>query len=148
YECLTGQIPFDGEPLAVAMAHIQQAIPPLPPSVPADVAELVDELTAKDPSARPPSAADVADRADRLRTAPSRPLTAAPGLPVADAEPEPLAGDAEPEPLVGDAGPEPLVAGAEPEPLVAGAEPEPLVAGAAPGPPVAAAKMPPGDTGE
>src|SRR5215469_3778987 len=73
YECLTGQIPFDGEPLAVAMAHIQQAIPRLPPSVPPGVAALVAELTAKDPSRRPPSAADVSDRAERLRTAPARP---------------------------------------------------------------------------
>jgi len=83
YECLTGQVPFDGEPLAVALAHIQRAIPPLPPSVPAGVAALVAELTAKDPSARPPSAADVCDRAERLRTAPSRPPTAAPRSPMA-----------------------------------------------------------------
>jgi len=87
YECLTGQVPFDGEPLAVAMAHIQQAIPPLPRSVPAVLAALVAELTAKDPSARPPSAADVCDRAERLRTAPSRPPAAAPGSPMAAAAP-------------------------------------------------------------
>src|SRR5262249_34080183 len=55
YECLPGQIPFRGEPLAVALAHMQQAIPPLPPSVPAAVAALVADLTAKDPAARPPS---------------------------------------------------------------------------------------------
>jgi eukaryotic-like serine/threonine-protein kinase len=73
YECLTGQAPFDGEPLAVALAHVQQAIPPLPPSVPAAVAALVADLTAKDPSARPPSAGDVGDRAERLLTVPSPP---------------------------------------------------------------------------
>src|SRR5215468_6308151 len=78
YECLTGQAPFDGEPLAVAMAHIRQAIPPLPRPVPAGVAALVTELTAKDPSARPPSAAEVSDRAERLRTDPPRPPTATP----------------------------------------------------------------------
>jgi serine/threonine protein kinase len=54
YECLTGQAPFGGEPLAVALAHIQQAIPPLPPSMPAAVAALVTDLTAKDPAARLP----------------------------------------------------------------------------------------------
>src|SRR6266550_3730479 len=70
YECLTGQAPFGGEPLAVALAHMQQAIPPLPPPVPAAVAALVADLTAKDPSARPPSAADAGDRAERLRTVP------------------------------------------------------------------------------
>src|SRR5215471_483742 len=85
YECLTGQAPFDGEPLAVAMAHIRQAIPPLPRPVPAGVAALVAELTAKDPSARPPSAADVCDRVERLRAAPPRPPTAAPGSPLAAA---------------------------------------------------------------
>ena len=53
YECLTGEAPFDGEPLAVALAHLQQAMPPLPPSVPAAVAALVADLTAKDPAARP-----------------------------------------------------------------------------------------------
>src|SRR5215471_8262401 len=85
YECLTGQAPFDGEPLAVALAHMQQAIPPLPRPVPAGVAALVAELTAKDPSARPPSAADVSDRVERLRAAPPRPPTAAPGSPLAAA---------------------------------------------------------------
>jgi eukaryotic-like serine/threonine-protein kinase len=81
YECLTGQAPFGGEPLAVAMAHIQQAMPPLPPSVPAAVAALVTELTAKDPAARPASAGDVCDRARRLQAVPSRPPADAPGVP-------------------------------------------------------------------
>ncbi len=81
YECLTGQAPFGGEPLAVALAHMQQAIPPLPPPVPAAVAALVADLTAKDPSARPPSAADAGDRAERLRTVPPPPPAAAPGSP-------------------------------------------------------------------
>jgi len=82
YECLTGQAPFDGEPLAVALAHVQQAIPPLPPSVPAAVAALVADLTAKDPSARPSSAGDAGDRAERLLTVPSHPPAAAPGPPL------------------------------------------------------------------
>ncbi len=73
HQCLTGRVPFDGEPLAVALAHLQQEMPPLPPSVPAGVAALIADLTAKDPSARPPSAQDVAVRAEQLRTAPSRP---------------------------------------------------------------------------
>jgi len=82
YECLTGQAPFDGEPLAVALAHMQQAIPPLPPSVPAAVAALVADLTAKDPSARPSSAGEVCDRAERLRTVPPDPPAAAPRSPM------------------------------------------------------------------
>src|SRR5215813_9242513 len=79
YECLTGQIPFSGEPLAVALAHMQQAMPPLPPAVPAAVTALVADLTAKDPEARPPSAGDVCERAERLRVVPSHPPVAAPG---------------------------------------------------------------------
>ena len=82
YECLTGQAPFGGESLAVALAHMQQAIPPLPPSVPAAVVALVADLTAKDPSARPPSAGDVCDQAERLRTVPPHPPAAAPGSPL------------------------------------------------------------------
>jgi hypothetical protein len=83
YECLTGQAPFSGESLAVALAHMQQDIPPLPPSAPAAVAALVTELTAKDPAARPPSAGDVCNRAERLRTVPSPPPS--PPMPAAKA---------------------------------------------------------------
>jgi serine/threonine-protein kinase len=73
HQCLTGRVPFDGEPLVVVLAHLHREMPPLPPSVPAGVAALVADLTAKDPSARPPSAKDVAVRAEQLRSAPSRP---------------------------------------------------------------------------
>jgi serine/threonine-protein kinase len=67
YQCLTGRVPFQGEPLAVALAHQEKALPPLPPSVPADVAALVTDLTAKDPSARPASAEEAAERAEHAR---------------------------------------------------------------------------------
>ena len=67
YECLTGQRPFSGEPLAVALAHRERPLPPLPPDVPAGIAALVADLTAKDPAARPSNAADVAARAEQLR---------------------------------------------------------------------------------
>ena len=73
FQCLTGRLPFDGEPLAVAVAHQEQPLPPLPPSVPAGVAALVADLTAKDSMARPASAGEVAERAEHLRAA----LTAA-----------------------------------------------------------------------
>ena len=69
YECLTGRVPFDGPPIAVAVAHLERPVPPLPPHVPAGVAALVAELTAKDPRARPASAGEVAARAERLRAA-------------------------------------------------------------------------------
>jgi serine/threonine-protein kinase len=69
YQCLTGRLPFGGEPLAMAMAHLEQSVPPLPPDVPAGVAALVADLTAKDPRARPATAAQVAGRAEQLRVA-------------------------------------------------------------------------------
>ncbi|MBV9447097.1 MAG: protein kinase [Streptosporangiaceae bacterium] len=69
YQCLTGRLPFQGEPLAVALAHLEQPVPPLPPWVPAGVAALVADLTAKDPRARPASAGQVAERAAQLRDA-------------------------------------------------------------------------------
>ena len=69
FQCLTGKLPFDGEPLAVAVAHQEQPLPRLPASVPAEVAALVANLTAKDPLARPVSAGAVAGRAEYLRAA-------------------------------------------------------------------------------
>ena len=66
YECLSGAPPFTGPALAVALAHRDRPIPPLPAWVPADVAALVLELTAKDPAARPRSAGEVAQRTSQL----------------------------------------------------------------------------------
>ena len=67
YECLAGAPPFVGEPPDVGRAHRDHAVPPLPGSVPADVSALVLQLVAKDPARRPGSAAEVAQRAGRLR---------------------------------------------------------------------------------
>jgi eukaryotic-like serine/threonine-protein kinase len=67
YECLTGAPPFSGAPVEVAVAHRDRPLPELPPAVPAEVARLVAELTAKDPAARPAGAGEVARRAGHLR---------------------------------------------------------------------------------
>jgi serine/threonine-protein kinase len=67
HQCLTGQVPFAGEALAVALAHLDRGMPALPPTVPSAVAALVTDLTRKDPAARPPSAWDVAVQAEHLR---------------------------------------------------------------------------------
>jgi serine/threonine-protein kinase len=66
YQCLTGAVPFAGVP-PVTAAHRPRTLPPLPAAVPAGVAELVLDLTAGDPAARPASAGEVAARAGRLR---------------------------------------------------------------------------------
>jgi eukaryotic-like serine/threonine-protein kinase len=66
YECLTGSLPFDGHGMQVAMAHRERPLPALPESVDPDLAALITGLAAKDPAARPFSAADVACRAGQI----------------------------------------------------------------------------------
>jgi len=82
YQCLTGRPPFEGDALAVAIAHMDRDMPPLPPSVPAPVAALVTELTSKEPQNRPSSAQNVAEQAERLKAIQGRPAdgTAAPAV--------------------------------------------------------------------
>ncbi|MGA9715839.1 MAG: protein kinase [Aeromicrobium sp.] len=64
HHCLTGVSPFRREnPVATALAHLNDDIPPLGDDVPPAARELIGTLTAKNPSQRPESAADVAERA-------------------------------------------------------------------------------------
>lgn len=83
YEALAGNRPFTG-PTAVdiAVAHVNNPVPPLPASVDRRVAELVLRLLSKDPALRPQSGAELADLLDRLvpRTPPS-------GVPVLVSDP-------------------------------------------------------------
>ena len=67
YECLAGALPFTGSAVEVAAAHQQRPLPPLPATVPAAATLLITELTARDPAARPATAAGVAVRASPLR---------------------------------------------------------------------------------
>ena len=69
YQCLTGRPPFTGPPLVVALAHMERPLPPLPQSVPEEVAALVADLTSKDPCIRPAGAGVVAQRAEELYAA-------------------------------------------------------------------------------
>ena len=69
HHCLTGQVPFAGEPLVVALAHVERDMPRLPAWVPASLAALVADLTRKDPYTRPASAAAVLARAGLVRAA-------------------------------------------------------------------------------
>ncbi|MBX6166061.1 MAG: serine/threonine protein kinase, partial [Thermobispora bispora] len=57
YECLAGHRPFDGDsPVAIALKHIRDQPPPLPPDVPGPVRAVVERAMAKDPAHRWPSA--------------------------------------------------------------------------------------------
>jgi serine/threonine protein kinase len=57
FECLTSRRPFVGEtPIATALAHLREPVPPLPPDVPADLAAVVTRALAKDPAERFPDA--------------------------------------------------------------------------------------------
>ncbi|MFI6507541.1 serine/threonine protein kinase [Streptosporangium sp. NPDC050855] len=64
YECLAGQRPFDGDtPVTIALKHIRETPPPLPPFVPPAVRALVERSLAKDPARRFPSAAAMSSAA-------------------------------------------------------------------------------------
>jgi len=70
YECLTGRPPFQGNALAVALAHRDWPLPPLPGTVPGPVAKLVAALTDKDPQRRPGDALAAAEWARRVLASP------------------------------------------------------------------------------
>jgi serine/threonine-protein kinase len=73
YECLAGDPPFIAEqPLAIAIMHKHDPVPPLPDDVPRPVADLVYAMLAKNPEDRPESARHVADRAEVIREARNR----------------------------------------------------------------------------
>ncbi|MFJ2031431.1 serine/threonine protein kinase [Streptosporangium sp. NPDC087985] len=58
YECLAGQRPFDGDtPVTIALKHIRETPPPLPPHIPPAIRALVERALSKDPARRFPSAA-------------------------------------------------------------------------------------------
>ncbi|WP_246852746.1 serine/threonine-protein kinase [Naasia sp. SYSU D00948] len=74
YEALAGRRPFTGEsPVAIALAHLQETPPDLPPRVPEPVRRLVLSCIAKSPADRPASAADLARAAQALRGADREP---------------------------------------------------------------------------
>jgi serine/threonine-protein kinase len=70
YECLAGEPPFIAEqPLAIAIMHKHDPVPPLPADVPRPVSDLVMSMLAKSPDDRPESALHLADRAEVLMSA-------------------------------------------------------------------------------
>jgi len=63
HEMLCGAKPFDKPtPIAIAMAHLHDAPPPLPDDVPEALAGVIEDMLAKDPADRPPNARAVAIR--------------------------------------------------------------------------------------
>ncbi|ABY24615.1 serine/threonine protein kinase [Renibacterium salmoninarum ATCC 33209] len=68
YECLTGHRPFSGESqIAIALAQVNDAPPPLPETLPKPVRALLMSMLSKDPANRPASADRLADAADAIR---------------------------------------------------------------------------------
>ena len=68
YEALVGRRPFTGESqVAIALAQVNEAPPPMPPDLPDPVRDLVLSCMAKDPAGRPRSAADLAQSAEQIR---------------------------------------------------------------------------------
>ena len=81
YECLAGTRPFDGEAIAVALAHRSQPPPPLPEIVPAPLAGLVMQMLEKNPANRPASAAALAQSLRSMNALDPYPAAAAPHPP-------------------------------------------------------------------
>jgi len=97
YECLAGDPPFIADqPLAIAIMHKHDPVPPLPPDVPRPIADLVYAMLAKEPRDRPESARHVADRAEVIREARNRTGAGGPStadLPVVPNFPPPTSTD-------------------------------------------------------
>src|SRR5690349_3352131 len=66
YQCLSGRRPFEGEnPLEIAMRHVRDNPPPLPPDIPQPARQVVETAMSKDPSQRYPTAATLGQIARR-----------------------------------------------------------------------------------
>ncbi|WP_394250651.1 protein kinase domain-containing protein [Arthrobacter pityocampae] len=82
YELLAGRRPFSGESqIAIALAQVNDAPPPLPQSIPRPVRGLIGSMLAKDPAERPRDAESLARAVDAIRAGDLRAAEAAvPGL--------------------------------------------------------------------
>ena len=68
YECITGHRPFSGESqIAIALAQVNDAPPPLPDTLPTPVRALLMSMLAKDPTNRPANAMKLAEAAEAIR---------------------------------------------------------------------------------
>ncbi len=82
YELLAGRRPFSGESqIAIALAQVNDAPPPLPASIPHPVRALISSMLAKDPAERPSDAESLARAVDAIRSGDIRAAQAAvPGM--------------------------------------------------------------------
>ncbi|MHA7220620.1 protein kinase domain-containing protein [Arthrobacter sp. MDT1-48-3] len=82
YELLAGRRPFSGESqIAIALAQVNDAPPPLPESIPRPVRALIGSMLAKDPADRPRDAESLSRAVDAIRSGDIRGAEAAvPGL--------------------------------------------------------------------
>ncbi|NUS35498.1 MAG: serine/threonine protein kinase [Pseudarthrobacter sp.] len=92
YECLTGHRPFSGESqIAIALAQVNDAPPPLPESLPAPVRALLMSMLSKDPKNRPANAIKLAEAAEAIRNGDIGAARAAvPGMLLFDADTGPI----------------------------------------------------------
>ena len=68
YEALVGKRPFTAStPVDIAIAQVNDAVPPLPTAVPPVLAELIMDLLEKNPRRRPSDAAELAERLQRIK---------------------------------------------------------------------------------
>lgn len=68
YECLTGHRPFSGESqIAIALAQVNDAPPPLPDSLAKPIRALLMSMLAKDPANRPADALKLSEAAEAIR---------------------------------------------------------------------------------
>ncbi len=68
YECITGHRPFTGESqIAIALAQVNDAPPPLPETLPKPVRALLMSMLSKDPANRPANALKLAEAAEAIR---------------------------------------------------------------------------------
>ncbi|NUP75825.1 MAG: serine/threonine protein kinase, partial [Sinomonas sp.] len=93
YESLTGHRPFSGESqIAIALAQVNDAPPPLPEQIPPPVRALLMSMLSKDPRNRPANAIKLAEAAEAIRRGDIRGAQAAvPGMLLHDDSTQPIA---------------------------------------------------------
>ncbi|WP_425864159.1 protein kinase domain-containing protein [Arthrobacter sp. TWP1-1] len=68
YECITGHRPFSGESqIAIALAQVNDAPPPLPDTLPVPVRALLMSMLSKEPINRPANALKLSEAAEAIR---------------------------------------------------------------------------------